>query len=839
MMKKPILIWVFAVFMPWLDGMAQTTDYKQVWTADQGDGTYVNPIINADFPDPDVIRVDDTYYLASTTMYHFPGATILKSKDLVNWEYCANPLKMIVDNDAYNLMNGKHHYSQGMWASSLQYHEGKFYFYFPCSTWSEDSRSLLLTAEDPEGEWEVTQLPECYHDPGWLFDDGEDGDGFLYVVCGIGDLWVNKFNAKTLKKLSSTKVASVGNGCEGSHMYHIGDYYYIYSTYGGTEGSQTIFRSKNPMGPYEEHDGRVFANQNIHQGALVQTQTGEWWTILFKDIYWYGGAIGRMPCLEPVTWQDGWPIIGNKGTDVSKNGKGYKKPDVGQTYEKTYLPTNDAFVDETLGMQWEWNHQPDNTAWSLTERPGYLRLYTANVTDELNTAHNSLSQRILGYSPSGTASGSYKNSYGTVKMDLTAMQEGDVAGIAVFQNPYSFVGVKMVNGKKKLYSERCTFGGQTLKKVEAKTGVEVKDDIIYLRATVNFGTNSCKYSYSYDNKKWTNWGVTMTMGYTLDYFVGQRFYLFNYATKHLGGYVDFDWFTTEQEYTEEMFGISSPQETLTEADRTMVSLSTEQSQLSVLAGGVQPMEVTCVFESGLKRNVAASCTYTVTHPDIVTVVGGHLMGRQEGETDVTATYTDAKGLSESVVFHVTVAYFPLTAESFNPSLSGVGTFHAKIASVKTAENGLAGWRYPAGVDWSNHQYLVIRLMRGSTCSPSFRIYDEDNTSVIPYICEIGSSKEVVIPLHEMKSEEGKTIDPSHIHLAAFSSTGANSIYIKEVFLSDDGTTPTDILVPEVMDESLGVLRHQSTGLLYDLTGRPVAHPTKGVYLMNGRKMLVP
>lgn len=538
--------------------MAQNKPYEWVWSADQGDGTFVNPIVNADFPDIDIIRVEDTYYMATTTMYYFPGATILKSKDLVNWEYCANPLKKILDNNAYNLKNGEHHYSQGMWASSLQYHNGKFYYYFPCSTWSKDSQSILLTATDPEGEWRVTRLSEAYHDPGWLFDDGENGDGYLYVACGIGDIWVNKLNRSTFQKISSTKVLSVGNGCEGTHMYHIGDYYYLYCTYGGTERSQTIFRSKKPMGPYEEHNGRVFANQNIHQGGLVQTQTGEWWTIMFRDIYETGGNIGRIPCLEPVKWVDGWPVIGNNGVDVSKNGTPYKKPDVGQTYAKTYLPTNDAFTDTELGMQWQWNHNPNNSAWSLTERPGYMRLYTASVTNDLNSARNSLTQRMMGFVPNGTPSDKHKSSFGTVKMDLSGMREGDVAGIAVFQNPYSFIAVKMENGKKYLYGERCTFDNQKLKKEESKKGDEVTADVIYLRAVANFGNNACKYFYSYDNENWKSWGVTMTMRYTLDYFVGQRFFLFNYATQQTGGHVDYDWFTTERVFSEEMFGIEDP-----------------------------------------------------------------------------------------------------------------------------------------------------------------------------------------------------------------------------------------------------------------------------------------
>ncbi|MCR5044448.1 MAG: glycoside hydrolase 43 family protein [Bacteroidaceae bacterium] len=560
-MKRQRLFLLVGVLVSSMKMMAQPLEYQNVWCADKGNGTYVNPVINGDFPDIDVVRVDDTYYMVSTTMYHFPGATILKSKDLVNWEYCANPLEKVLNNDAYNLLKGKHHYSQGMWASSLSYHDGKFYLYFPCSTWSEDSQSILLTAEDPEGEWKLKRLSEGYHDPGWLFDDGENGDGGLYVACGINDIWVNKLHPKSMVKLSSKKVLSVGDkGLEGTHMYHIGDYYYLYATYNHGDyvnyftSSQTIFRSKSPMGPYEECPYRVFYDSAIHQGALIETQTGEWWTMIFKD----AGPIGRVPFLEPVKWVDGWPVIGKNGKDVCANLASYKKPDVGKTYEKKYLPTNDAFVDTELGMQWQWNHNPDNSAWSLTERPGYLRLHTVNVTTDLNYARNSLTQRIIGYSPNGTSSQNYKTNFGTVKVDLSGMQDGDVAGLAVFQNPYSFIGVKMEDGKKYLYSERCTFDSQKLKKEESLKGDEVTDDVIYLLAYVNFGTNLCRFYYSYDNVKWKTWGATMTMRYTLDYFVGQRYYLFNYATKKVGGYVDFDWFTTERNFSEEAYGIQGP-----------------------------------------------------------------------------------------------------------------------------------------------------------------------------------------------------------------------------------------------------------------------------------------
>lgn len=573
--------------------------FTKLWTADQGDGTYINPVVNADFPDIDLLRVGDTYYMMTTSMYHFPGATILKSKDLVNWEFCCNPLEKIDDNDAYNLINGKHHYSQGQWATSLTYHDGKYHIYFICygREGTDHTQQILLTATDIEGAWDMTKMSDHYYDSGWLFDDGENGDGNLYVACGINHIYVNKLDPKTFAKKESKEVIVRENrGLEGCRMYHIGNYYYIYATYGGWNASQAIFRSKKPMGPYEECSYRLFENQFIHQGALVETQTGEWWTIIFKD----AGAIGRIPYLEPVKWVDGWPVLGNDGIDVSKNGKAYKKPDVGATYPATYIASNDPFACTTLGKQWQWNHNWVESAWSLTERPGYLRLYTASVTDDLNSARNSISQRIQGYSPNGTASDRTASSYGIVKMDISGMAEGDVAGLSVFQNPYSFIAVKMVDGKKVLYSERCTFNSQKLKKEESKTGKAITSDVIYFKTQVNYGTNTCKYYYSTDNKTYTPWGCTMKMGYTLDYFVGQRYYIFNYATKALGGHVDVDWFSTEPKFAEEDF--YTP-EMLEEMAQTPVSPKCDPACIFPLAdGSFNPS----IYMTGTAKNMTAA-----------------------------------------------------------------------------------------------------------------------------------------------------------------------------------------------------------------------------------------
>ena len=809
--------------------------YTRQWTADQGNGTYKNPVINGDFPDIDVIRVGDTFYMVSTTMFYMPGATILKSKDLVNWEYCANPLQQIVDNNAYNLI-GADHYGQGMWASSLNYHNGKFYLYFPCSTWSPDSRSILLTAADPEGKWEVTLLPKAYHDPGWLFDDGPNGDGYLYVACGIDNITVIKFNPNTLAEISSSTVIRMGNGLEGSHMYHIGDYYYIYATYGGTEGSQTIFRSKSPMGTYEEcvtatsasnPKGRIFAGQKIHQGGLVDTPTGEWWTMLFKD----DGAIGRVPYLEPVTWKDGWPVIGNNGQDVTAGGKAYPKPNVGRTYERKYLPTNDTFTDPILGKQWQWNHNPVEGGWSLIENPGYLRLHTVTITDSLQRARNSLSQRILGYNAVGTADTRITKSYGTIKMSTEHMTEGDVAGLAIFQEPYSMIGVKVVDGKRRLYrlSQTSVSGTQT-----KQLGNELEADTIYLRAIVNFSTSKANFYYSYDNRTYKEFGPEMTMAYTLRVFVGNRFFISNFATKQLGGYVDIDWFSTEPQWEEEWFYGPGTLHTYTEADLTTENIKLEKEDYSLIPGGNTPLEIICTSQSGLVSNVASNSHYEFSNPNVAQVVGGSIRGLNPGETDVVATYTDPMGNTNSVNFHISVNYFPLTEQALNPSIYGNGTFNERSKSLTTSKNGFGGWEYNNGVDFSQYNYLVVRLRVGSTSQPSFRLYDSSNYFSDYYKFDMKTLREAVIDLHNLVTPGGRTIDPSKIYKAGFLTDGTRAIYISEIFFSMDGENP--VAIDNITTNAHAMQLHE--GGIYNISGQRLFAPQKGINIIGGRKVLV-
>ena len=258
----------------------------------------------------------------------------------------------------------------------------------------------------------------------------------------------------------------------------------------------------------------------IHQGALIQTKTGEWWTILFVD----SGPFGRFPSLQPVSWSDGWPIAGIDGRGVVT----YRKPNVGEQYEAKDLPASDEFTGKHLGMQWGWNHNPDSSKWSLTQRPGYLRIITGKLVKNLTEAPNTLTQRLFAH---------YDQSIPTIavtKMEVENMKDGDLAGLAVFQDPYAFIGVKMANNSKRIIMVN---NGDSIESVSINN-----ETTIYLRTTASNNTKRATFEYSFDNKKFVKLGNEMTMRFSLKIFTGNKFCLFNYATKSMGGYVDFDWF---------------------------------------------------------------------------------------------------------------------------------------------------------------------------------------------------------------------------------------------------------------------------------------------------------
>lgn len=508
--EKKILLGLLLVFPMFFHSNAQKLH------SDNGDGTYTNPVIFADFPDPDVIRVDSVYYFVSTTMFIFPGVTLLKSYDLVNWEYCSNAVQRFDFSKCYNLDSCKR-YSHGQWATSLKYHNDKFHLLFI----TLDEGGFLCSSTKPEGPWELEKLPKGFYDPGLFFDD----DGKIYVAHGYSKIYITELDEYFVAKGDDVLVytGDIRPGLEGSHIYKRNGYYYLYSTYGGGDGFQVALRSKNIYGPYEQ---KIVIRDNgnlgtgIHQGALIETQTGEWWSVIFQD----GGAFGRFPTLQPVTWIEDWPMVGVDGKGVIT----FRKPDVGRVYPKKVLPTSDEFDQPELGMQWGWNHNPDSTKWSLTQNPGYLRLATPKVLTNLRDARNTLTQRIF-------ASYSRGSTMGTVKMNIENMKDGDVAGLAVFQDPYAYIGIEQINGIKYVVMVN---NGNTINSVTINTSS------VYLRATADYGSSKASFSFSTDNQNFNILGNTMDMKFNLSIFTGNKFCLFNYATKATGGFVDFDWFRT-------------------------------------------------------------------------------------------------------------------------------------------------------------------------------------------------------------------------------------------------------------------------------------------------------
>jgi len=497
---------------------AQQETAAQNRTGDNGDGTFTNPVLAADFPDPDVIRVGDSYYMVSTTMFIFPGVTILKSHDLVNWSYCSNAVPRFDFAKQYNLIDGNR-YGHGQWATSLKYHNGKFFLLF--ITLNEGG--FMCTADKATGPWKITHLPKGFYDPGLFFDD----NGKIYVAHGYGKIMMTEVdeNLRSIGPDSLVYTGDIRPGLEGTHVYKINGYYYLYCTYGGGDGIQVALRSKNIYGPYEQkvviRDTTKGVTYGIHQGALIQTETGQWWTMLFVD----SGPFGRFPSLQPVKWVDDWPVAGKNGHGVIT----YKKPDVGRNYPVKILPTSDEFNAPTLGMQWGWNHNPDSTKWSLKEQSGMLRLHTVRIVDNLKQAVNTLTQRPF------AKRNQLQPTTATTKLDISHMKPGDIAGLAVFQEPYAYIGIKREAHKNFVVMVN---NGRVI------DSTEIHQNIVYLKTLASNATKKASFAFSLDGVNFKKLGNELLMAFSLKIFTGNKFCLFNYPTSQVGGYVDFDWFHT-------------------------------------------------------------------------------------------------------------------------------------------------------------------------------------------------------------------------------------------------------------------------------------------------------
>lgn len=697
------------------DNMKRSADRNK--TSDElSFGLASNPILYADAPDPDVVRVGEAYYMVTTSMHMMPGSPIMRSTDLVNWEIIGYPYDRLEENDTYRLQDGLNAYGQGSWANSLKYHNGKFYV---LTASLDTGKTYLFSAEDPSGEWDRTEFDEYMHDPALLFDD----DDKAYIISGIEDFTIKELTAdyKAMNPTGLNKIIlrSGKPGMEGAHAYKMNGRYYLTFIWWekGEIRRQYVYRADQIDGEYEGRlvlsDTMGYKQNGVAQGGLVDTPDGQWFAMLFQD----HGAVGRIPVLVPVRWEEGWPVYGDEegkvplqltkpgksefttaltksdefyqldraevnselqtaqttnwsepglGKELVKNGdfntlmmdwwgkdsakfsvisddddstnkvayishrphtysgigqnftgriisgERYKAkfkikytdgpetkeflltakkitsgqtsyanlvsgvvkrgewtevsgtfviedhPDMLQLFFETPWTENpdpthdlmDFYLDDVsikaspltgmemsemqpngsvLGLHWQWNHNPNNTKWSLTERRGYLRLKTDNVVNDLLQARNTLTQRAQG-----------PQSSGWVSMDTDHMLDGDVAGLAAFQQEYGFIGVAKEAGER--YIVMMDNGDE-------KARTQLKQNQIFLKVDFDFTTDTAQFYYSLNGYEWTSFGSELQMRYTIPHFMGYRFALFNYATQMSGGYVDFDYFRFKPEAT--------------------------------------------------------------------------------------------------------------------------------------------------------------------------------------------------------------------------------------------------------------------------------------------------
>ncbi|HLN22196.1 MAG TPA: glycoside hydrolase 43 family protein [Bacteroidales bacterium] len=485
-----------------------------------------NPVIFADVPDISIVRVGDSYYMSSTTMHMSPGVPIMKSNDLVNWKtisYAYDTLNV----EALNLENGKNAYGRGSWASSLRYHNGTFYV----STFSATTgRTYVFSTKDPEKTpWNKVAFKPSFHDNTLFFDD----DGRVYLIYGNKKLTLVELNsdATGIKQGGINQViienASLPSGTdsglgEGSHLFRYNGKYYLFNITWpkGKMRTVVVHRADKITGPWEGK--MVFQDKGVAQGGMVDTPDGRWFAYLFRDY----GSVGRIPYIVPMTWQDGWPVIGVNG----------KVPEfLDLPANKSLIPgivTPDEFKrgknDPVLPLAWQWNHNPDNRFWMVDSKKGILRLTTGRVDTSFVDARNTLTQRTIG--PECT---------GSTVIDVTNMKEGDVAGLALLQRKYGIVGVKFENGSKSIVMINAQSG-----KAVTVESISLKQKNVYLRADCNFKdlADVAEFYYSLDGKSWKKIGNQLKMEYSMPHFMGYRYGLFNYGTKTAGGYVDFDWF---------------------------------------------------------------------------------------------------------------------------------------------------------------------------------------------------------------------------------------------------------------------------------------------------------
>lgn len=482
-----------------------------------------NPLTAMDFPDVDMIRVGDTYYMISTTMYFMPGGVILRSYDLIHWEYCTRIFDVLEDTPRQRLEEGNA-YGAGMWAATLRYHKGTFYVIFVAN---DTKKTYLYRAENIEGPWRRSIIEGFYHDCSLLFDD----DDRAYLVYGQRHIHLLELNGELtgpreggLSRIIADSGESRYLGYEGSHLYKIGGKYYLFAIHSRKDRwrrVETCLVSDSLEGEFrggvvmDDDMGRTDAG--VAQGGIIDTPDGRWYAILFQDV----GAVGRIPMLMPMTWENDMPVLGLDGKIPQQICNLTTRP--GYVYKPLWA--SDDFASDVLKEVWEWNHIPDLSLVKLGG--GQLRIRTGKTTPVLTQAQNMLTQRTL-----------YPACSGEITLDASALQDGDRAGLCAMQLCWAWLGLEKQQGAYRLVlrSRQSGDGEEGVERFSRPwTGGTVR-----LKAEMRFSAREDLVQFfCHTPEGWQPVGEPHEMFFRLEHFTGNRFGLFVQSTEKPGGEVKF------------------------------------------------------------------------------------------------------------------------------------------------------------------------------------------------------------------------------------------------------------------------------------------------------------
>ncbi len=498
-----------------------------------------NPILRADFPDPDVIRVDDTYYMVSTTMHFMPGAVILRSFDLINWEIYTYVYDTLDDTPAQKMEDDKSIYGQGMWAASLRYHNREFYV---CFVANDTHKTYLYRAKDVKGPWEKQTIEGFYHDCSLLFDD----DGRVYIVYGNMEIYLTELNEDLtgpkpggLHRLIVRDKPGIRLGYEGAHFYKINRRYYVFFIHWLSDGSgrrvEACFSADSLEGEFTGRDilddDMGFFNMGVAQGGIVDTPAGDWYAVLFQD----EGALGRVPVLVPVSWENDMPVFGIDGKvphfiETQSTRPAHIYEPIVASDEFKYLP--DAHGRIHLSQVWQWNHTPNNDLWSVDGEKGLLQIASGKLSENVTRAVNVLTQRTVW--PACEAS---------VLVDGSMLNDGDYAGLCALQGRYGMIAITKEHGKYYLVmkgkpGKANHVMGKTCDRTPGEEYARIPwpEPQAALKVYMRFDAMTDEATFYYqDHAEWQKIGVDQKLYFGLDHFVGCRFGLFMYSTEKTGG----------------------------------------------------------------------------------------------------------------------------------------------------------------------------------------------------------------------------------------------------------------------------------------------------------------